>query len=181
MLLAQASWVENALAVTNRVSGFVWGAPLLVLIVGTGLYLSVLLKGLQFRELRHSLYLARISRREQGRGVVGDISHFQALMTALAVTVGTGNIAGAATAIAVGGPSALCWVWINCVAGMATKYAEAVLGVRYRIVDEKGEMAGGPQYYRARGVGGSLGRFLGGLFALFAAIAAFGIGNMVQS
>src|SRR5690606_10639188 len=102
-------------------------------------------------------------------------------MTALAATVGTGNIAGVATAIAVGGPGALFWMWITGLVGMATKYAEAVLGVRYRIVDEKGEMAGGPQYYLSRGVGGSLGRFLGGLFALFAAIAAFGIGNMVQS
>jgi alanine or glycine:cation symporter, AGCS family len=159
--------------------GWVWGAPLLILLVGTGFYLSVLLRGLQFRKLKHSLYLALVRRKETG--AEGDISHFQALMTALAATVGTGNIAGVATAIAVGGPGALFWMWITGLVGMATKYAEAVLGVRYRVTDHRGEMSGGPQYYLSRGVGGTLGRVLGGMFALFAAIAAFGIGNMVQS
>ncbi|MEX2571648.1 MAG: sodium:alanine symporter family protein [Gemmatimonadota bacterium] len=181
MQLAQASWVESALEVTNRVSGIVWGPPLLILLVGTGLFLTIILRGLQFRQLGHSLYLALIKRREEGMGVEGDISHFQALMTALAATVGTGNIAGVATAIAAGGPGALFWMWITGLVGMATKYSEAVLGVRYRIIDERGEMAGGPMYYLSRGIGGGLGKFLGGLFALFAAIAAFGIGNMVQS
>jgi AGCS family alanine or glycine:cation symporter len=95
--------------------------------------------------------------------------------------VGTGNIAGVGAAIALGGPGALFWMWMTGLVGMATKYAEAVLGVRYRIVDERGEMAGGPQYYLSRGVGGWFGRALGVLFALFASIAAFGIGNMVQS
>lgn len=181
MLLAQAGWVEDALEVTNAVSGYVWGWPLLILLVGTGLYLTVLLRGLQFRELGRSLNLALVKRRETGTGVEGDISHFQALMTALAATVGTGNIAGVATAIATGGPGALFWMWMTGLVGMATKYSEAVLGVRYRIVDDRGEMAGGPAFYLSRGVGGSFGRILGVLFALFAAIAAFGIGNMVQS
>src|SRR5690606_9740532 len=136
---------------------------------------SILLRGIQFRQLGHSLYLALIKRREVGRGVEGDIPHYQALMTALAATVATGNIAGVATAIAVGGPGALSWPWTTGLVCMATKYSEAVLGVRYRIVDERGEMAGGPMYYLSRGIGGSFGRLLGGPFALFAAIAAFGI------
>lgn len=177
--LAQTSWVDQALVWTGAVSNWVWGPPLLILLVGTGLYLSILLRGLQFRVLGRSLYLALITRKEEG--AEGDISHFQALMTALAATVGTGNIAGVATAIALGGPGALFWMWMTGLVGMATKYAEAVLGVRYRIVDEKGEMAGGPMYYLSRGIGGGLGKFLGATFALFAAIAAFGIGNMVQS
>ncbi len=173
------SWVDGALATVGEISGLVWGWPMLVLLVGTGVYLSFLLRGLQFRQLGHSLYLALVKRTEEG--AEGDISHFQALMTALAATVGTGNIAGVAAAIALGGPGALFWMWITGLVGMATKYAEAVLGVRYRVTDERGEMAGGPQYYLSRGVGGWFGRTLGFLFALFAAIAAFGIGNMVQS
>jgi alanine or glycine:cation symporter, AGCS family len=181
MLLAQVTWVESALERVDELSGLVWGWPLLVLLVGTGLYLSVLLRGLQFRELGRSLHLALIKRRETGSGVEGDISHFQALMTALAATVGTGNIAGVATAIAAGGPGALFWMWITGLVGMATKYAEAVLGVRFRILDDRGEMAGGPAYYLSRGIGGWFGRALGAIFALFAAVAAFGIGNMVQS
>jgi alanine or glycine:cation symporter, AGCS family len=177
----QTNRIEGALDLVNEVSSLVWGPPLLILLVGTGLYLSILLRGLQFRELRRSLYIALIRRREEGAGVEGDISHFQALMTALAATVGTGNIAGVATAIATGGPGALFWMWITGLVGMATKFAEAVLGVRYRVVDDRGEMAGGPAYYLSRGIGGGFGRFLGSIFALFAAIAAFGIGNMVQS
>ncbi len=104
--------------------------------------------------------------------------HFQALMTALSATVGTGNIAGVATAIAAGGPGALFWMWITGLVGMATKYGEAVLAVKYRIKDEKGEMSGGPMYYIANGLGW---KWLGTLFAIFASVAAFGIGNMVQS
>ncbi|HSF40011.1 MAG TPA: sodium:alanine symporter family protein [Thermoanaerobaculia bacterium] len=179
MQQSSEGWVDQAQVWVGELSGWVWGWPMLVLLVGTGFYLTILLRGIQFRELGHSLYLALIQRKEEGGQ--GDISHFQALMTALAATVGTGNIAGVATAIAVGGPGALFWMWVTGLVGMATKYAEAVLGVRYRIVDARGEMAGGPMYYLSRGVGGPLGRTLGWLFALFAAIAAFGIGNMVQS
>ncbi len=163
----------------GSVSDLLWGWPMIVLLLGTGIYLTLLLKGLQFRLLRHALWLALVKRKEEG--AEGDISHFQALMTALAATVGVGNIAGVATAIASGGPGALFWMWVTGLFGMATKYAEAVLGVRYREVDVRGEMAGGPMYYLSRGIGGGFGRLLGGAFALFAAIAAFGIGNMVQS
>jgi AGCS family alanine or glycine:cation symporter len=172
-------FLESSLAWVGQVSGWVWGPPLLVLLVGTGLYLTFLLRGFQFRELGHSLWLALVKRREEG--AEGDISHYQALMTALAATVGTGNIAGVAGAIAAGGPGALFWMWITGLVGMATKYAEALLAVRYRTTDAKGRMAGGPMYYLSRGVGGRFGSVLGWLFALFAAIAAFGIGNMVQS
>lgn len=162
-------------------SGFIWGPFLLIpLLVGTGLYLTLVLRGLQFRKLGHSLWLALILRKDEH--AEGDISHFQALMTALAATVGTGNIAGVATAIAAGGPGALFWMWMTGLVGMATKYAEALLSVRYREVDEDGHMTGGPMLFLARGIPNRrLGRALGGAFALFAAFAAFGIGNGVQS
>jgi AGCS family alanine or glycine:cation symporter len=148
-----------------------------VLLVGTGVYLTISLRGLQLRMLGHALYLALIKRHEEGHQP-GDISHFQALMTALAATVGTGNIAGVATAIAAGGPGALFWMWVTGIFGMATKYAEAVLAVRYRERDARGTMSGGPMYYLSRGLGQP---WLGTMFAVFASIAAFGIGNMVQS
>jgi len=168
---------DQILSVLNEISSYVWGIPLLILLVGTGIYLTFLLKGLQFRKLLHSLWLALIKRKESGQSE-GDISHFQALMTALAATVGTGNIAGVATAIAIGGPGALFWMWITGLFGMATKYAEAVLAVQYRVIDKHGNMSGGPMYYISRGL--KL-KWLGALFAIFASIAAFGIGNMVQS
>jgi AGCS family alanine or glycine:cation symporter len=165
------------LAFLNVLSSWVWGPPLLVLLVGTGIYLTVRLRGLQLRILRHALYLALIQRREPG-DQPGDISHFQALMTALAATVGTGNIAGVATAIATGGPGALFWMWVTGIFGMATKYAEALLAVHYRRKDAFGTMSGGPMYYLSEGLGLP---WLGAVFAVFASIAAFGIGNMVQS
>ncbi len=161
----------------NSVGSFVWGPPMLLFLVGTGLWLTISLKGLQFRKLGYSLYLALIKRKEEGDNP-GDITHFQALMTALSATVGTGNIAGVATAIAAGGPGALFWMWVTGLVGMATKYSEAVLAVKYRKVDADGNMSGGPMYYIANGVGW---KWLGTLFAIFASVAAFGIGNMVQS
>ncbi len=165
--------VETAI---SKVGGFVWGPPMMILLVGTGLWLTLRLKGLQFRKLFYALYLALVKRREGDEP--GDISHFQALMTALSATVGTGNIAGVATAIAAGGPGALFWMWITGLVGMATKYAEAILAVTYRETDENGEMSGGPMYYIAKGLNMP---WLGALFAFFATIASFGIGNMVQS
>jgi AGCS family alanine or glycine:cation symporter len=165
------------LELLQTINAWVWGPPLLALLVGTGIYLTLLLRGLQLRMLWHALYLALIVRREPG-DQPGDISHFQALMTALAATVGTGNIAGVATAIAVGGPGAMFWMWVTGIFGMATKYAEALLAVKYRHVDGLGCMSGGPMYYLSDGLGQ---KWLGFLFALFASIAAFGIGNMVQS
>ncbi len=160
----------------RTISSFIWGWPLMIMLVGTGLWLTFILKGLQFRRLWYSLYLALVKRKELDSE--GDISHFQALMTALSATVGTGNIAGVATAIAAGGPGALFWMWITGLVGMATKYSEAVLAVKFRIKDKQGTMSGGPMYYISRGLGWD---WLGVLFAIFAAVAAFGIGNMVQS
>jgi len=165
----------------KMVGDFVWGPFLLIpLLLATGLFLTVRIRGLQFTKLGQSLYLGLIVRRE--KGAQGDISHFQALMTALAATVGTGNIVGVATAIAAGGPGALFWMWMTGLVGMATKYSEALLSVKFRVTDERGEQAGGPMYYLSQGIRWKpLGKVLGALFALFAAVASFGIGNMVQS
>jgi len=161
----------------SELGALAWGPPMLVFLVGTGIYLTILLKGLQFSRLFYSLKLifVKIGDEEKGHG---DISNFQALMTALSATVGTGNIAGVATAIAAGGPGALFWMWMTGLVGMATKYAEAVLAVKYREKDKHGAMCGGPMYYISKGLGQ---KWLGTLFAVFAAVATFGIGNMVQS
>ena len=164
--------------ILNQINAYLWGLPLIGLLVLTGLWLTWCLRGLQISKLPHALYLAFIQRQEPSSKAVGDISHFQALMTALSATVGTGNIAGVATAIAVGGPGALFWMWVTGLVGMATKYAEAVLAVKYRRQAADGSMSGGPMYYIKDGLGLS---WLATLFALFAAIAAFGIGNMVQA
>ncbi|WP_147820088.1 alanine/glycine:cation symporter family protein [Salidesulfovibrio onnuriiensis] len=163
--------------VVGKIGAFAWGPPMLILLVGTGVWLTFALRGLQIRKLGYALYLALIKRKE-ATDEPGDITHFQALMTALSATVGTGNIAGVATAIAVGGPGALFWMWVTGLVGMATKYAEAVLAVKYRVVDENGEMSGGPMYYISKGLKKP---WLGAVFACFASVAAFGIGNMVQS
>jgi AGCS family alanine or glycine:cation symporter len=163
----------------EQLANWIWGLPLLVLLVGTGVYLTFLLRAIQFRTLLYSLHLGLIVRKDPGEG---EISHFQALMTALAATVGTGNIAGVATAIATGGPGALFWMWVTGFFGMATKFGEAVLAVKYRTKNAQGEVVGGPMYYLSMGLPWKrLGAVMGTLFAVFAAIAAFGIGNMVQS
>ncbi len=164
-------------AIVGKVNSFAWGPPMLILLVGTGIWLTFALRGLQFTKLGHSLWLAFVKRKEEGDNE-GDISHFQALMTALSATVGTGNIAGVATAIAIGGPGALFWMWMTGLVGMATKYSEAILAVKYRVKGENGEMSGGPMYYISKGLNMP---WLGAVFALFAACAAFGIGNMTQS
>lgn len=166
--------------ILSTISDFVWGPFLLIpLLLLTGLYLTIVLRGLQFHKLFYALWLALIRRKEVGG--VGDITHYQALSTALAATVGVGNIAGVATAIHLGGPGALFWMWMTGLVGMATKYTEAFLGVRFRRTDAKGEQSGGPMFYLTYGVGGRFGATLGVLFAVFGALAAFGIGNMVQS
>jgi len=161
----------------SQASGLLWGPPLILLLLGTGLFLTVRLRGIQFRLLIPALRLA-FSKHPEEEDAEGDITHFEALMTALSATVGSGNIAGVATAIATGGPGALFWMWITGLVGMATKYSEAVLAVKYREVDKLGTMSGGPMYYIEKGLGM---KWLGLMFAVFAAIAALGIGNMVQS
>ena len=158
----------------SSLSSILWGPWMLVLLVGTGIWLTILLKGIQFRLLPYALRLT-FSREREG---VGDVSHFGALMISLAATIGVGNIAGVATAVAAGGPGAVVWMWITAVFGMATKYAEGFLAVRYRQVNHKGEISGGPMYYLETGLGW---KWLGLCFAIFGALAAFGIGNMVQA
>lgn len=172
--------MDEATEALDAVSAFVWGPWLLIpLLLLTGLYLTVVLRGLQFHRLVYALWLALIKRKEDD--AEGDITHYQALAVALAATIGVGNIAGVATAIFLGGPGALVWMWITGLVGMATKYSEAFLGVRFRRVDAKGEQSGGPQFYLSAGIEGRLGSFLAISFAVAASIAAFGIGNMVQS
>ncbi|MBO8138604.1 MAG: sodium:alanine symporter family protein [Desulfotomaculum sp.] len=162
--------------ILGAVNSFVWGPPMLILLVGTGVFLTLRLKFMQVYTLPYALKLAFSKNQDQKSS--GDISHFQALMTALAATIGTGNIAGVATAFVLGGPGAIFWMWVTAFFGMATKYGEAILAIKYRTVDENGEMAGGPMYYIEKGLGW---KWLGWLFALFGAVAAFGIGNMVQT
>lgn len=165
--------------ILGQIGSIVWGPFLLIpLLFGTGLYLTIRLGGIQFLRLIPALNLGFIRRRDDN--AEGDISQFQALTTALAATVGTGNIVGVATAIGVGGPGALFWMWVTALLGMASKYAEAFLGVRYRTTDAAGEKNGGPQYYLERGIPGGFGKFLALSFAIFAVCACFGIGNMTQ-
>lgn len=156
-----------------QISGWMWGPPLLVLLLGTHVFLTIRLRFIQ-RYLPKAIRLS-FSRSAEGEG---DVSHFSALTVALAATIGTGNIVGVATAVSLGGPGAVLWMWLTGVFGIATKYAEAVLSVKYRVVNERGQMAGGPMYVITRGLKMP---WLGFLFALFTAIAAFGIGNMVQA
>jgi AGCS family alanine or glycine:cation symporter len=163
----------------DTLGGWVWGPYMLVLLVGTGVYLTVRLMGIQFTLLPFALKQAFTPQKKvEGEKQEGDISHFGALMTALSATIGTGNIAGVATAVVVGGPGAVFWMWITAIFGMATKYGEGVLAVKYRVQNSKGEMSGGPMYYIERGM---KQKWLAMLFAGFATIASFGIGSSVQS
>ncbi|HHV21592.1 MAG TPA: alanine:cation symporter family protein [Propionibacterium sp.] len=161
------------------IGSIVWGPFLLIpLLLGTGLYLTVRLGGLQFTKLGAGLGLGLLRRRD--KVAEGDISQFQALTTALAATVGTGNIVGVATAIGIGGPGALFWMWVTGLLGMASKYSEAFLAVRFRRTDAAGEKSGGPQYYLQHGIKHPIGKVLALTFAIFAVLACFGIGNMTQ-
>ncbi len=155
-------------------SGLVWGPFLLILLVGTGVLMTVRLRGIQFRLFLYAFRLT-FSRERSGKG---DVSHFKALMISLSATIGVGNIAGVGTAVALGGPGAVVWMWITALFGMATKYAEGFLGVRYRKFNALGEISGGPMHYLEKGLGQ---KWLGMCFALFGSLAAFGIGNMVQA
>ena len=162
----------------SSINALVWGPPMLVMILGVGLFLSIGLKLMPVLKLRAGFQLMWKGR--TGAESEGEIPPFQALMTALSATVGTGNIAGVATAVFLGGPGALFWMWLTALVGMATKYSEAVLAVRFREVDERGAYTGGPMYYIRNGLGKKWA-WLGVLFAIFAAVAAFGIGNTVQA
>ena len=169
--------METITAIIKFINGQVWGVPMLVLILGTGLYLSAGLRAMPLRRIGYGFRMLWSGRHEQGKG---DITPFNALMTSLSATIGTGNIAGVGTAIAIGGPGALFWMWMTALVGMATKYAEAVLAVRYREVDENNNHVGGPMYYIRNGLGKNWA-WLAVAFAIFGALAGFGIGNLVQA
>ncbi|GLJ61473.1 transporter [Microbacterium barkeri] len=171
--------LDTIQAFLDQLGAIIWGPWLLIpLLLGTGLYLTIRLGGIQFLRLGPALRLGLWRRKDAG--AEGDISQFQALTTALAATVGTGNIVGVATAIAIGGPGALFWMWITGLLGMASKYTEAFLGVRFRTTDAAGERNGGPQQYLERGIRGPVGKVLALAFTIFAIFASFGIGNMTQ-
>lgn len=169
--------MEAINSILNHLSSFIWGPIMLTLLLGVGVYLTIGLKLMPWLKIGHGFKLLLSGQADKNQG---DISPFQALMTALSATIGTGNIAGVATAIFLGGPGAVFWMWITALFGMATKYGEAVLAVKYRETDERGRRQGGPMYYIKNGLGDNW-KWLGFLFALFGTIAAFGIGNMVQS
>lgn len=167
------------MVVLESIKDLIWSPPMLGFIAIVSIYMTFLLRGLQFRYLKYSLVLAFL-KREQPSGETtekGDISHFQALMTSLAAAIGTGNIVGVATALTTGGLGSLFWMWIIAFLGMALKYSEALLAVKYRVENEQGEMSGGPMYYLKVGAGANK-LALG--FAFCGAVATFGTGNMVQ-
>lgn len=171
--------METLTGFFSAINGFVWGPPMLVLILGTGFFLQLRLKLMPILRIPTGFRMVWKGRKPDA-DAEGEISPYAALMTALAATVGTGNIAGVATAIALGGPGALFWMWMTALVGMATKYSEVLLAVHYREVDDRGEHVGGPMYAIKNGLGKHW-RWLGAAFALFGGLAGFGIGNMVQS
>jgi alanine or glycine:cation symporter, AGCS family len=173
--------METLSSVIGNINGIVWGWPMLILILGVGLFMSVGLKLMPILKIGTGFkLLGEGVRTKTDEEKEGEVPPYQALMTALSATVGTGNIAGVATAVFLGGPGALFWMWVTALVGMATKYAEAVLAVNYREVDEQGNHVGGPMYYIKNGMGKNW-VWLGTAFAIFGAVAGFGIGNTVQS
>lgn len=167
------------LTILNSINSFVWGPVMLILLLGVGVFLTFILRFFSLTRILEAFKLMWRGRKV-GSNETGEVSAFAALMTALAATIGTGNIAGVATAIFLGGPGALFWMWMTALAGMATKYAETVLAVEYREVTANGSYVGGPMYFIKNGLGPKWA-WLGTLFALFTVLASFGIGNMVQS
>lgn len=167
--------------VISAIDDFVWGPVMLVLLVGTGIYLTFRMRFLTLRNLGYALKRTLSKEaRTKSRGE-GDVSPFSALTTALAATIGTGNIVGVATAMVSGGPGALVWMWISAAFGLTSKFSECMLAIKYREVNEKGEMSGGPMYTMKKGIKNKkLGAVLAWLFAFFAVVASFGIGNMTQ-
>lgn len=160
----------------DKIDGIVWGPVTIILLFGTGILLTVMMKVVQVRKFFYAWRL--ISGKFDNPHDHGEITHFQALCAALSATIGTGNIAGVGTAVAMGGPGAVFWMWITAVLGMGLKYGECLLSLHYRTIHEDGSISAGPMYYLEKGLGQ---KWLGILFALFAAIASFGIGNMVQA
>lgn len=172
---------EKIFDLVTKVDDFVWGPAMLVLLVGTGIFLTIRVGFLTWRNLGYAIK-STLSKeaRTQKRGD-GDVSPFSALTTALAATIGTGNIVGVATAMVSGGPGALVWMWISACFGLTSKFSECMLAIKYRERNEKGEMSGGPMYTMKKSLPKGFGAALGWLFALFAVLASFGIGNMTQA
>lgn len=174
--------MEQFSEIIKEIDDFVWGPVMLILLVGTGIFLTVRTRFLSWRNLGYALK-STLSKeaRKKGNGD-GDISPFSALTTALAATIGTGNIVGVATAMVSGGPGAIVWMWISACFGLTSKFSECMLAIKYRDVNEKGEMVGGPMFVMKKALKWKkLGAVLGWLFALFAVLASFGIGNLTQS
>ncbi|EKO9286646.1 sodium:alanine symporter family protein [Staphylococcus pseudintermedius] len=165
--------------ILEKLNAILWGAPSLILLTGTGLFLTFVLKGMQFTKLIHAFKLTFVPNKKEAESE-GDISNFKALMTSLAGMIGNGNIAGVATAVTLGGPGAIFWMWVVGLLGMTTKYAEALLAMKFRVQNDKGEYSSGPMYYIEKGLGHRF-KFLAIAFAIFGAFAALGIGNSVQS
>jgi AGCS family alanine or glycine:cation symporter len=175
--------METFAEVLKQIDDFVWGPVMLCLLVGTGVFLTIRTKFRPWRNLGYALRstLSKEARTKK-KGGEGDISPFSALTTALAATIGTGNIVGVATAMVSGGPGALVWMWISAAFGLTSKFSECMLAIKYREVNEKGEMSGGPMYTMKKGLKNKVvGNVLGWLFALFAVVASFGIGNLTQA
>ena len=170
--------MDQLLNIIGTISGYVWGLPLIILLVGTGIFVTIRNRMVQIRGFRHSFEL--ISGKYDRPEFKGEITHFQALSAALSATIGTGNITGVATAIAVGGPGALFWMWITAIFGMAVKFTSCTLAVMFRRIDPDGYVRGGPMYFIELGMNRKL-RFLAYVFAGCTAFAALGIGNMVQA
>lgn len=172
----------NFSEIISAVNSFVWGPVMLALLMGTGIFLTIRLKFLPWRNLGYALKSVFAKQDPSKKESSGDISPFQSLMTALAATIGTGNIVGVATAMVLGGPGALVWMWISALFGLSTKYGESVLAVKYRETNSEGEMAGGPMYAMKNGFKNkTIGSILAVLFSVFAVISSFGIGNMTQA
>ena len=163
--------------IIKQVNDFVWGPIMLALLVGTGIFLTIRLKFKPWTNLPYAIKMI-LYKKDSSEG---DVTPFQSLMIALSATVGTGNIVGVATAMVLGGPGALVWMWISAAFGLSTKYAESVLAVKYRETNNRGEMAGGPMYAMKNGIGGVCGKAMAALFAFFSVCASFGIGNMTQA
>ena len=165
--------------VNSAINGFVWGIPMMVLILGVGVYLSVRCGFPQFCHFAHIMKNTLGKAFEKTEKKEGSVSPFKAMCTALAASIGTGNIAGVSGAIAIGGPGAIFWMWISALLGMCTKFAEVTLAIKYRERNEKGDWVGGPMYYITNGLGKNW-KWLASIFTVFGALAAFGIGNMTQ-
>ena len=174
--------METISQIITNIDTFVWGPVMLILLVGTGIFLTFRTKFAAWRNLSYALKSVLSKEARTTKQGDGDVSPFSALMTALAATIGTGNIIGVATAMFAGGPGALVWMWVSACFGLTSKFSECMLSIKYRTINEKGEMSGGPMYTMRNGLKSkTFGKVLGFLFALFTVLASFGIGNMTQA